>query len=512
MKKPRRKSLTLIAEKRTPAHIRKEVVRVMAQTYAPKRQATSATVYSGKEAKQNSPQVSMDSMRSMRGLEDGYDASASPGGDFDDPMGGGRRINLSDAMQAKMQRAFGLDISGVKFYESQKVKDAGANALAQGNQVSFAPGKADFSTRKGQALLGHELSHIASQARGQVKGDGLLLDDSLEARADREGEMAASGKQVVSENAAPVAAPAAAGPVQGSFFGDLWGSIKKGAKSAFGAAKKGLKSAWGGIKSGAKGLWSNIKGGAKGIWGGIKGGAKGVWSSIKGGAKGVWSNLKGGFSDAWSNLKEGKLADAWNSVKSGASNALGAAKEGVSGAIGNVRDAAGDVVSSAKDTVSGAKETVSGAAGAVKDAASNTISGAKDTVTGAVSTVKDSVTGAASDAKDAVTGTASDVKDAVVDKVSSVKQKGQELIDNAIGSNQDEEKKKEEQDAKTAEAAKGQSTEGVTKETKPEPEPAPAPKPEPEPKKEEKGFFGRASDWVSEKWNNAKKKVSSWFS
>ena len=69
-------------------------------------------------------------------------------------------------------------------------------ADAQGNEIAFAPGMTDFSTRSGQERLGHELSHVMSQRSGQVRGSGFLNNAALEARADREGAMAAAGQQV----------------------------------------------------------------------------------------------------------------------------------------------------------------------------------------------------------------------------------------------------------------------------------------------------------------------------
>ena len=107
----------------------------------------------------------------------------------------GQPFDLDAAMKAKMENAFG-DLSAVKFYKSQAVGDAGAEAIAQGNEIAFAPGMTDFSTKAGQERLGHELSHVMSQRSGQVRGSGFLNDSSLEARADREGAMAAAGRQV----------------------------------------------------------------------------------------------------------------------------------------------------------------------------------------------------------------------------------------------------------------------------------------------------------------------------
>ena len=77
----------------------------------------------------------------------------------------GRSIDLDVAMKAKMEHVFG-DLSAVKLYESKAVGEAGAEAIAQGNEIAFAPGMANFSTRSGQERLGHELSHVMSQRSG----------------------------------------------------------------------------------------------------------------------------------------------------------------------------------------------------------------------------------------------------------------------------------------------------------------------------------------------------------
>ena len=129
----------------------------------------------------------------------------------------GHKVDLPGQMQAKMESAFGADLSGVQLYESQAVADAGAQAITQGNRIAFAPGQLDFASMQGQALLGHELSHVVSQARGEVSGGGFLSDHALEARADREGFLAAQGESVSGGVAAPlssVSAAGAAGPMQ----------------------------------------------------------------------------------------------------------------------------------------------------------------------------------------------------------------------------------------------------------------------------------------------------------
>ncbi len=74
----------------------------------------------------------------------------------------GRRVDLPEAMRAKMESAFGADLSAVKLYESEAVGEAGADAVTRGANVAFAPGLLDFTSFDGQALLGHELSHVVS--------------------------------------------------------------------------------------------------------------------------------------------------------------------------------------------------------------------------------------------------------------------------------------------------------------------------------------------------------------
>ena len=159
----------------------------------------------------------------------------------------GRRVDMPEAMRAKMESSFGMDFSGVKLYESETLGQVSdAEAMAQGNEIAFAPGKLDFASQEGQARLGHELSHIASQARGEVHGNGFLLDGGLEARADREGAMAARGESVFSSApyggaVAPLSAASAApmaGPMQAKGKGKK-GKGKKGkGKEGKGKAKE----------------------------------------------------------------------------------------------------------------------------------------------------------------------------------------------------------------------------------------------------------------------------------
>ena len=176
----------------------------MDHTYSD-RKRTARRVSDGKAS---SPQPSLDALRS---------GTVKP---TSEQMG--RRVDLPDAMRSKMENAFGADLSAVKLYESRTVADAGAGAVTQGSSIAFAPGMLDFTSFGGQAMLGHEISHVVSQARGEVRGSGFLNDRSLEARADREGAMAAAGQQIAmpTQSLSSVTAAPAAGPMQ------AWGKDK----------------------------------------------------------------------------------------------------------------------------------------------------------------------------------------------------------------------------------------------------------------------------------------------
>jgi Domain of unknown function (DUF4157) len=74
----------------------------------------------------------------------------------------------------------------------------GAKAYAQGENIHMGAGQYDPSSQAGQALIGHELSHVVQQREGraqagQGKDGALLADAGLEAEADRHGDLAAQG-------------------------------------------------------------------------------------------------------------------------------------------------------------------------------------------------------------------------------------------------------------------------------------------------------------------------------
>jgi len=111
----------------------------------------------------------------------------------------GHRSNLAPSIAAKMNQAFGMDFSAVQVYQTDAMKGTGMQGMAQGNKVVLSS-DVDLNTMEGQAILGHELSHIRAQSMGMGTGNGLLQDAALEHQADNEGLLAAHGQNIYGES------------------------------------------------------------------------------------------------------------------------------------------------------------------------------------------------------------------------------------------------------------------------------------------------------------------------
>lgn len=127
--------------------------------------------------------------------------------------GSGQR--LPGPVQAKMEHALGSDFSAVRIHEGAQAASIGALAYTRGTDIHFAPGQYDPESRRGQELLGHELTHVVQQARGRVgtttQAKGLPVNDDpgLEREADELGARAARG-EAVHDSPAPQSLPTAA--------------------------------------------------------------------------------------------------------------------------------------------------------------------------------------------------------------------------------------------------------------------------------------------------------------
>ena len=111
----------------------------------------------------------------------------------------GHSQNLAPSIAAKMSRAFGMDLTGMQVYRSGAMSGTGMQGMAQGNKVVLSS-DVDLNTTAGQAVLGHEISHIHAQSQGVGMGhSGLHENAALEHQADTEGLLAAQGRSIYSD-------------------------------------------------------------------------------------------------------------------------------------------------------------------------------------------------------------------------------------------------------------------------------------------------------------------------
>ena len=93
----------------------------------------------------------------------------------------GHKENLAPSVAAKMSQAFGMNFMDMQIYRSDAMKGTGMQGLTQGNKVIISS-DVDLNTTRGQAVLGHEFSHVHAQSQGIGMGhSGLYENASLEA-------------------------------------------------------------------------------------------------------------------------------------------------------------------------------------------------------------------------------------------------------------------------------------------------------------------------------------------
>lgn len=129
-------------------------------------------------------------------------------------VGGGSTLDIHT--RARLERAFGTDLSKVTVSHRPEVAEIGAIAYTRGEQIALAPGQR-LNTTEGQELLAHEVAHVIQQRQGRVrpKVQGFNVDTHLEAEAD------AVARRVSHGEPAGITAPAtpATGTVAQGKFG-----------------------------------------------------------------------------------------------------------------------------------------------------------------------------------------------------------------------------------------------------------------------------------------------------
>jgi hypothetical protein len=116
-------------------------------------------------------------------------------GEVNDPvaiqaqLGPGQSLN--SGVKSKMEDAFGMTFSGVRVHTDSKARELSTNldarAFTIGNDIAFAAGEYQPDSLIGDALIAHELAHVAQQSGGNSPtplGKGGTEYNSLEEDAD----------------------------------------------------------------------------------------------------------------------------------------------------------------------------------------------------------------------------------------------------------------------------------------------------------------------------------------
>ncbi|MEH1831973.1 MAG: DUF4157 domain-containing protein [Nostoc sp.] len=207
----------------------------------------------------------------------------------------GSRGSMPAPVKSKMENSFGASFGNVNIHtDSPQAKSMGALAFTQGDNVHFAPGQYNPQSSSGQALLGHELTHVVQQRAGRVavphqsKGAPINADPSLETEADQIGAKAANGEQVqvpgaTNNSKTNLPIQNSTKPVQCSLLGGL-GGLAEGALGMMGGGQQ--EEGGGGLMSGIGEAVGGMAGPLGGIAGGMLGGvADGLLGGLGGGKK-----------------------------------------------------------------------------------------------------------------------------------------------------------------------------------------------------------------------------------
>lgn len=117
-------------------------------------------------AETRSPPVRLDRLFGYRntGHDTGHDAGHDAAHDRPAPSGG-----LPPALRSQLEGQFGADFSAIRVHPgSDQPASVGADALATGDDLHFAPGAYEPHTSSGMQLIGHELAHVIQQRQGRT--------------------------------------------------------------------------------------------------------------------------------------------------------------------------------------------------------------------------------------------------------------------------------------------------------------------------------------------------------
>jgi hypothetical protein len=89
-------------------------------------------------------------------------------------LGSGAR--LPEEVRRPMETLLGRDFSAVEMHESAAAESLGAEAFTSGQRIVFAPGRLDYRSARGLAVVGHELTHVGQPLAFREWSDSSTLD------------------------------------------------------------------------------------------------------------------------------------------------------------------------------------------------------------------------------------------------------------------------------------------------------------------------------------------------
>lgn len=105
-------------------------------------------------------------------------------------------MRIPRVIRCRLEKAFDADLSRVVVRESLLPVALGAEAVAHGEQIDFAPGRFRPGDAEGLVVLAHEVAHVLQQRFGMVRGGPEDPRRSgLEAQAWELGHLAARGRR-----------------------------------------------------------------------------------------------------------------------------------------------------------------------------------------------------------------------------------------------------------------------------------------------------------------------------
>ena len=106
---------------------------------------------------------------------------------------------LPEGTRGRMEQAFGRGFSDVRVHRESERVSGSQQALTEGRDVHFAPGRYRPGTSDGDWLIGHELAHVVQQSGGPARAQAFdrasPTRGALETEADLAADAALAGRQ-----------------------------------------------------------------------------------------------------------------------------------------------------------------------------------------------------------------------------------------------------------------------------------------------------------------------------